>query len=79
MHLVAPHPVTNRAYTKALGRALHRPTLPIGVPGPLVRVVAGGLADEALGSQRVLPAVLTGSGFSFAHPTLPSALASALG
>jgi uncharacterized protein len=78
VNLVAPTPVTNAELTKELGRALHRPTWPLGVPGPLVRVVAGGLADEALGSQRVVPAVLQREGFRFAHPELPSALAAAL-
>jgi uncharacterized protein len=78
VNLVSPNPVTNAELTKELGRALHRATMPIGVPGPLVRLVAGGLAHEALGSQRVLPAVLQGSGFTFAHPDVGSALAAAL-
>lgn len=78
VNLVAPEPVTNAELTKALGRALHRPTLPIGVPGPLVRLVAGGLADEALGSQRVLPRVLQSEGFSFRHTGIASALDAAL-
>lgn len=79
VNLVAPTPVTNAALTKALGRALHRPTLPLGVPGPVVRLVAGGLADEALGSARVVPAVLQREGFAFRHETVSSALAAALG
>jgi uncharacterized protein (TIGR01777 family) len=78
VNLVSPEPVTNRELTKALGRALHRPTLPVGVPGPLVRLVAGGLADEALGSQRVRPAVLEQDGYPFALPTLDAALGVAL-
>ncbi|HUR13874.1 MAG TPA: TIGR01777 family oxidoreductase [Mycobacteriales bacterium] len=78
VNLVAPAPVTNAELTRALGRALHRPTLPIGVPGPLVRLVAGGLADEALGSQRVLPSVLLAEGFAFRHTGIDSALAAAL-
>lgn len=78
VNLVAPAPVTNAELTKALGRALHRPTLPLGVPGPLVRLVAGGLADEALGSQRVLPRVLDAERFAFRHPGIASALEAAL-
>jgi uncharacterized protein len=78
VNLVAPAAVTNRALTRELGRALHRPTLPIGVPGPVVRVVAGGLADEALGSQRVVPRVLEQEGLYYQHPDLASALAVAL-
>lgn len=78
VNLVAPEPVTNAELTKALGKALHRPTLPIGVPGPLVRLVAGGLADEALGSQRVLPRVLAQERFAFRHTGIASALDAAL-
>jgi uncharacterized protein len=63
---------------KALGTQLHRPTLPIGVPGPVVRVVAGGLADEALGSARVVPRVLQSDGFAFTYADVGSALAAAL-
>jgi uncharacterized protein (TIGR01777 family) len=78
VNLVSPHPVTNAELTRALGAALHRPTLPIGVPGPVVRLVAGGLADEALGSQRVVPGVLQREGFAFQHADVGSALAAAL-
>ncbi|MDP9183704.1 MAG: TIGR01777 family oxidoreductase [Actinomycetota bacterium] len=78
VNLVAPSPVTNAELTKALGKALHRPTLPFGVPGPVVRAVAGGLADEALGSQRVVPRVLVDDGFAYRHTSIDSALAAAL-
>ncbi len=78
VNLVSPTPVTNAALTKALGKSLHRPTWPLGIPGPVVRLAAGGLADEALGSQRVVPAVLQESGFTFTHPELGPALAVAL-
>jgi uncharacterized protein (TIGR01777 family) len=78
VNLTSPNPATNAELTKALGRALHRPIMPIGVPGPLVRLVAGGLADEALGSAKVLPKALEREGFSFTHPSLKSALAAAL-
>lgn len=79
VNLAAPNPVTNRELTKALGKQLHRPTMPIGVPGPLVRLLAGGLADEALGSQRVVPSVLEKDGYRFQHSDIASALAAALG
>jgi hypothetical protein len=38
-------------------------------------VVLGEFADDILGSQRVLPFALTGSGFTFEHSTLGSAAA----
>jgi uncharacterized protein (TIGR01777 family) len=79
VNLVAPNPVTNAELMRALGKALHRPTWPIGVPGFMVRLIAGGLADEALGSQRVVPKALLDDGFTFRHDSLGSALAAALG
>lgn len=78
VNLVAPEPVTNRDYTKALGRALHRPTLPVGVPGPVLRAALGEFAGEVLGGQRLVPAALEASGFRFAHPDLRSGLRDAL-
>jgi uncharacterized protein (TIGR01777 family) len=78
VNLTAPAPATNAELVRALGKALHRPTMPIGVPGPLVRLVAGGLADEALGSTYVVPVVLEKDGFAFTHPELASALSAAL-
>jgi NAD dependent epimerase/dehydratase family enzyme len=44
-----------------------------------VRLLAGGLADEALGSAKVLPRVLEKDGYAFRHPELPGALTAALG
>lgn len=78
VNLTAPTPATNAELTRALGRALHRPIMPIGVPGPLVRLVAGGLADEALGSAYVVPAALQAQGFTFELADLDAALTAAL-
>lgn len=79
VNLVGPAPVTNREFTKALGRALHRPTLPVPVPGFVLRAVVGQFADEAvLMGQRLVPKVLQDSGFRFADPDLESALRSSL-
>ncbi len=79
VNLVGPAPVTNRAFTKALGKALHRPTLPVPVPGFALRAALGELADEAvLIGQRLLPQVLQRSGFSFADGDLAGALRSSI-
>ena len=79
VNLVGPSPVTNREFTKALGRALHRPTLPVGVPGAVLRAGLGGFADEGLLiGQRLVPAVLQRSGFGFVDADLDAALASSL-
>lgn len=79
VNLTAPDPVTNRAFTEALGAALHRPTV-VPVPGFGPKLLFGGeLVDELLlASQRVLPERLTESGYTFAQPELGPALRSLL-
>ena len=47
VNLAAPAPVTNREFTKAMGRALHRPTLPVPVPGAALRS-AGNSRDSPI-------------------------------
>ncbi len=79
VNLVGPAPVTNRAFTKALGKALHRPTLPVPVPGFALKAALGELADEGvLIGQRLLPQVLQRSDFSFADGDLAGALRSSI-
>ncbi|MEU3050667.1 TIGR01777 family oxidoreductase [Streptomyces sp. NPDC006984] len=77
VNLTAPEPVTNREVTAAMGRVLHRPAV-FAVPTPALRLVLGEMASEVLGSQRVLPARLLESGFSFAFPRIDGAVAAAL-
>jgi uncharacterized protein (TIGR01777 family) len=78
VNLTAPEPVTNAAFTRAVGRALHRPA-PFIVPAPALRLALGEFADEgALVSQRVLPDRLTKARFSFQHPDIDTALAAVL-
>jgi len=76
VNVTAPEPVSNAAFTKILGRALHRPTL---VPAPAVglRLLLGRqMADEtALSSAWVRPSRLEASGYPFRHRTLEAALA----
>jgi uncharacterized protein (TIGR01777 family) len=75
LNATAPEPVTNAAFTKALGRALHRPALFV-VPRPALALALGAdLVDEMLlASQRVMPEKLISSEFPFVHPRLESAL-----
>ena len=76
VNVTAPGPVTNAAFTTALGRALHRPTF---VPAPSfgLRLLLGRqMADEtALSSAWVRPARLEATGYPFRHRTLDDALA----
>jgi uncharacterized protein len=75
VNLTTPHPVTNAVFTKTLAAVLHRPSFfPIPSFGPKL-VLGSELADILLyEGQRVLPRVLEGSGYTFAHPTLEEAL-----
>jgi len=79
VNLVAPAPLTNRAFTRDLATALHRPGV-FAVPAPALRLTLGAeMANElVLASQRVTPRSLLASGYSFAHPDAPAALAWAL-
>lgn len=78
LNLTAPNPVTNEQFTKALGRALNRPTV-LPVPGFAIRTLFGEMgATMLLGGQRVLPARLVDSGFEFTAPTIDVGLERAL-
>src|SRR5262249_37315283 len=74
VNATAPNPVTNRTFTKTLGRVLHRPAF-FWLPRLALRVMFGELADEGLlASLRVVPKKLLDTGFGFGHPELSSAL-----
>jgi uncharacterized protein (TIGR01777 family) len=77
VNATAPTPVTNQAFAKALGRALHRPAV-APVPGFAVRILYGEMADIVVYGQRVVPERARALGFQFAHPDLGEALESAL-
>ncbi len=76
-NMTAPDPPTNAEFTRALGAALGRPTV-IPVPGPLIRLGAGPLAPELLGSLRTVPAKLQAEGFTFRHPGVEAVIRAAL-
>lgn len=74
VNLVAPAPVTNREFTKTLGKVLSRPTV-LPMPAFAARLAFGEMADELLlSSTRVTPAALQGSGFDFQYANLEAAL-----
>jgi uncharacterized protein len=74
VNVVAPQPVTNFEFTRALGNVLSRPTI-FSVPAFAARLAFGEMADAALlASERVEPARLKQSGFVFQHPELEGAL-----
>lgn len=75
VNLTAPAPVTNADFVSVLGRVLRRPALlPVPSIGPKL-LLGAELADALLFTgQRVIPRVLSSSGFQFTHPTLEIAL-----
>ena len=76
VNVVAPNPVTNAEFTRALGSALHRPAI-LPAPAFALRLAFGEMADQALlASDRVVPAKLLQNGFEFADPLLGPALES---
>jgi NAD dependent epimerase/dehydratase family enzyme len=78
INATAPNPVTNREFSKALGRALGRPAF-FPVPKLAVSALRGGeLADAVAGGARVLPRRALDLGYEFRHPELDEALRAAL-
>ena len=78
INAVSPSPVTNREFTKTLGKVLHRPTI-FPLPAFVARLILGEMADALLlSSIRVLPAKLQASNFIYTHPTLEPTLRSLL-
>jgi uncharacterized protein (TIGR01777 family) len=75
---VAPNPVTNAEFTKALGRVLGRPTI-LPVPAPVLRIALGEFAGELLSSVRALPRRLPETGYEFRNPELELGLRAVLG
>ncbi len=74
----APEPVTNKVFSKALGKALGRPAI-MPVPKFAVKLRLGGeLGEVATGGQRALPRRALDGGYVFEHPDIESGLAAAL-
>jgi hypothetical protein len=73
VNLVAPEPVRQRDFQRALTRALHRP-LWLRVPAGVLRLALGEMSDLLLRSQRVAPSELQSRGFAFSYPDIEAAL-----
>ncbi len=73
VNATAPQPVTNAAFTAALGAALMRPTL-MRVPAVVLRLALGEVSTMLLTGQRVLPAVAQAHGYRFRYPEVGAAL-----
>lgn len=73
-NVTAPEPVTNREFTRALGKTLHRPTV-LPVPQVALKAVFGEMGEALLlEGQRAIPQRLQRLGYRFEFGTLRAAL-----
>jgi len=77
LNATAPEPVSNREFSRALGRALKRPAL-LPVPAAALQALYGEMAEIVTRGARVVPAKALVLGFQFAHAELDEALSSAI-
>lgn len=71
---VAPDPVTNIQMTKAIARSLKRPLWLPPVPGFVVKLIAGGVAEIVLRGGKISSGRIQDAGFRFKFPILKAAL-----
>ena len=77
VNATAPEPVTMRALCREVGRCLRRPSW-APVPGVVLKLALGEMADMLLTGQRVLPHVALRAGYAFRYPQVPQALRACL-
>jgi uncharacterized protein (TIGR01777 family) len=73
VNAVAPEPVRQREFQRALTRALRRPLL-LRIPAGPLQAMLGEMAELLTKGQRVSPRGLREAGFEFGHPALEGAL-----
>lgn len=78
INVVAPNAVTNAAFSKALGKALHRPAA-LPVPAFAIKALYGEMSTIVTTGQNVQPSRLKLLGYEFAHPEVQEALKALLG
>ena len=78
VNLSAPEPVTNKEFSKALGKALHRPAF-APVPALAIKTLYGEMATIVVNGVRMVPARLEELDYEFRHPDLHEALKAAVG
>jgi hypothetical protein len=75
INVVAPQPVSNADLTKTAAKILGKPLWAPRVPGAVLRLAMGQMADEMLlGGQQVVPKAALAAGYAFAYPQLQGAL-----
>jgi uncharacterized protein (TIGR01777 family) len=78
VNVVSPDKQTNKTFTKALGRAIRRPTV-FPVPGFAISLLYGEMGSTVTEGSNPDPAKLEGLGFRFSRPQLDDALRDEVG
>ncbi|MBE2255082.1 MAG: TIGR01777 family protein [Ignavibacteria bacterium] len=73
INAVSPEPVTNKEFSKTLGKVLKKPCLFI-IPGFALKIIVGEFAESLTGGQRVIPKKATDNNFKFKYSNLISTL-----
>ncbi|MFD2034055.1 TIGR01777 family oxidoreductase [Belliella marina] len=71
---VGPQPVTNRNLTENAAKKIRKPFVSIGVPGFILKIILGEMAQIVLGGSKVSSKKIEAAGFKFRYPTLEEAL-----
>ncbi|HTL98186.1 MAG TPA: TIGR01777 family oxidoreductase [Holophagaceae bacterium] len=76
INATAPEPLSNEAFTRLLGRQLHRPILPIPgfITAAALKALVGGMSAELLEGAYILPEKARSLGFAFRFKTADAAL-----
>jgi uncharacterized protein len=77
VNVMSPEPATNKEFSRALGRALHRPAI-FPVPTLALKVLYGEMSATVTTGQRAVPARLSEAGYTFRWPELDAALREAI-
>ncbi len=77
-NLTAPNPLTNRDFSRVLGRVLRRPSL-LPTPAFALRLLFGEMSTLLLDGQRAIPSRLLEEGYGFRFPKAEEALRDLVG
>ena len=71
---VSPQHVTHKVFVKTLSQVMGKVVFPVPVPGIILRMALGEMADVVLKGSRVSAEKITKSGYTFLNPDLAGAL-----
>jgi uncharacterized protein (TIGR01777 family) len=77
VNLCCPEVPTNAEFTRTLAELVHRPAF-LRVPSAIIKLGAGRMAPEVLGSLRTVPAALQDAGYAFHDHDVRDVLTAAL-